>query len=106
HAMATAQGRTGTLTLGLCSGMISSPVREGLASFITTSPGIRLKVIERPPLDLHRHLDERAIDMAITMRVPDLPVSNQVAREDLWEDPWLIALPADHALAHQAELPW
>lgn len=105
RAAAAAQSRAGNLTLGILPGLIAGPVRAGIAEFAATSPQVRLRLVEALPGELHRQLNERAVDMMIVALMPRLE-SKTLVQERLWEERLILALPADHALARQASLGW
>lgn len=105
RAAAAAQSRAGNLTLGILPGLIAGPVRAGIAEFAATSPQVRLRLVEALPGELHRQLNERAIDMMIVTLMPRLE-SKTLVQEHVWEERLIIALPAGHALARKVALSW
>lgn len=105
RAAAAAQSRAGNLTLGILPGLVAGPLRAGIAGFIAASPQVRLRLVEALPGELHRKLNERAIDMMVVALVPKLE-SKILVQEHLWDEQLIIALPADHVLAQQTALTW
>ncbi len=105
RAAAAAQSRAGNLALGFMPGLIAGPLRAGIADFTAASPQVRLRLVEALPGELHRQLNERAIDMMIVALMPTLE-SKALVQEHLWDEQLVVALPADHALARQQALSW
>lgn len=104
-AAATAQSRSGNLTLGLSPGLVVGPLRSGVADFIAASPRVHLRLVEAGPYELRRQLIERAVDIMIVAPAPRLG-STALVQERLWEERLVIALPANHAVAKQAAVSW
>ena len=105
QAVATAQSRAGNLTLGFSSGLVTGPLRAGIADFMASSPQVRLRLVEAGPQDLRRQLTERAIDLMIVAPTPRLE-SKTLVQERLWDERLVAALPADHALAKKVSVSW
>ncbi len=105
RAVATAQSRSGNLTLGFSPGLLLGPLRAGIADFITTSPEVHLRLVEAGPQELRRQLNDRAIDLMIVAPTPKLE-SKALIQERMWDERLVVALPADHALCRQAAVRW
>ena len=105
QAAATAQSRAGNLTLGFSPGLVKGPLRAAIADFITASPLVRLRLVERGPQDLRRQLNEHAIDLMIVAPTPRLE-SKALVQERLWDERLVTALPANHPLAKEASVSW
>lgn len=105
RAAAAAQSRAGNLTLGFMPGLIAGPLRAGIADFTAASPQVRLRLVEALPGELHRQLNERAIDMMIVALIPTLE-SKTLVQEHLWDEQLIVTLPTDHALGRKAALTW
>lgn len=105
RAAAAAQSRAGKLTLGIFPGLVTGPLRAGIADFIAASPQVRLRLVEALPGALHRQLTEQAIDLMVVALMPELK-SKMLVQERLWDERLTIALPADHLLTQQASLSW
>ena len=105
RAAATAQSRAGNLTLGFMPGLLTGPLRAGIANFKAKSSQVRLRLVEALPGELHRQLNERAIDIMIVALMPKLE-SKTLVQEHQWDERLVMALPADHPLAQQAALSW
>lgn len=105
RAAAAAQSRIGTLTLGIFPGIISGPLRAGIASFVEASPHVGLRLVEALPTELHRQINEREIDLMIVTMMPKLE-SKALVQERLWEERLAVALPETHALARETTLNW
>ena len=104
-AVATAQSRAGDLKLGFFPGLVTGPLRAGLAGFAITSPQVQLRLVEALPGELHRQLNERAIDLMIVARMPQLD-SKALVQERLWDEQLVLALPSDHPSAQKTALDW
>ena len=101
RAVATAQSRAGHLTLGFFPSLASGHLRSGLAAFRAASPDVQLRMVEALPGELHRQLNERAIDLMIAALLPET-ASTPFAHEHLWDE----ALPDGHNLAARPALLW
>lgn len=105
QAAATAQSRAGNITVGFLPGLFLGPLRSGIADFIIESPQVRLRFVEASLGELHRQLNERAIDLMIVELVPHLETVTLV-QERLWTERLLVALPSKHVLASKCALDW
>ena len=105
RAISTAQSRSGMLTVGFYPGIASGPLHDGIAEFVFDSPDVELRFIEGLPRELHRQLNERAVDIIFVALLPDL-ASAFLIQESLWDEKLVVALRDDHPLASVAELRW
>ena len=106
RAVAAAQSRAGTLTLGIFPGLIAaSPLRASIADFARTSPQVALRLAEALPDELHRRLNERTIDLMVVTLLPKLE-SKTLTQERLWEEKLALALPFGHHFADRDDLTW
>ena len=105
EAVATAQSRSGNLTLGLAPGVLMGPLRAGIAAFIATSPKVRLRLVEAAPHHLRRQLNERLIDLMIVAPTPKLE-SKTLVQERLWKEQLVVALPMNSDFASKMVLSW
>lgn len=105
RAAATAQSRAGNLALGFFPGLAAGLLRAGIANFTAASPQVRLRLVEALPGELHRQLNERAIDLMIVALMPELE-SKTLVQERLWEERLILALPSSHAFARKPSLGW
>ena len=105
HAAAAAQGRAGRITLGFSSGLTAGPLRAGVVEFITINPEVELRMVEGHPSQLYRQLVERGVDLVIAAALPDLG-SKTVAREELWRERLVAAIPSRCSLSAKPTLGW
>ena len=105
RAAATAQSRVGNLTLGFFPGLIVGPLRAGIADFTAQSPQVRLRMVEALPGELHRQLNERAVDIMVVALMPKLD-SKMLVQERFWDERLFLALPAHHPYAQEKSLGW
>jgi len=105
RAIATAQSRTGSLTVGFYPGLASGPLHEALAAFVSERPDVGLRLVEALPQELHRQLNDRAIDIIFVTFLPDL-ASTTLIQEPLWDERMVVALRDDHPLAAKDSLSW
>ena len=105
HAAAAAQGRAGRITLGFSSGLTAGPLRAGIVEFITVNPEVELRMVEGHPSQLYRQLVERRVDLVIAAALPDLG-SKTVAREELWRERLVAAIPSRCSLSAKPTLGW
>ncbi|QBE92464.1 LysR family transcriptional regulator [Sphingomonas paucimobilis] len=105
RAIATAQSRSGTLTIGFNPGIASGPLRDGIAQFVAGRPDVHLRLVEALPRELHRRLNERAIDIMFVALLPDL-TSAMLVRERLWDEGLTVAIRENHPFASRATLNW
>ncbi|WP_082594900.1 LysR family transcriptional regulator [Sphingomonas sp. Root710] len=104
-AIATAQSRRGSLTVGFYTGLGTGPLCDGIAAFAAERPDVRLRLIEALPHELHRQLNERTIDVMFVALLPDLS-SATIVQERLWDERMLVALPDRHPMASENSLGW
>lgn len=97
------QGQVGRLALGAFATAISGLVSPALGRLRRERPGLALTVLETQPPECFTHLDSGALDLVVTVDYRDGPPRNdpRYHRQDLLEDPFLLALPAGHAMAGQ-----
>jgi LysR family hydrogen peroxide-inducible transcriptional activator len=105
RAIETAQSRTGELGIGFYLGITAGPLRDGLRAFCAENPGVQLRMIEGLPGDLHRQLNDRAIDVMIASFMPR-QTADAIDRLLLWEERLFVAVPAIHPLARRTSLGW
>ena len=106
RAVAAAQSRAGTLTLGLFPGLIAaSPLRVAITEFARRSPQVVLCLAEALPDELHRRLNARAIDLMVVTLLPKLQ-SRLLMQERLWDEKLVLALPSGHKFADRDDLTW
>ena len=105
RAISTAQSRSGTLTVGFYPGIASGPLYDGIAEFVRQSPDIHLRLVEGLPRELHRQLNERAIDIMFVALLPDLS-SASLTEEGLWDEGLVLALREDHPLTAKPAVRW
>jgi LysR family hydrogen peroxide-inducible transcriptional activator len=105
RAVETAQSMRGHLTVGFHPGLASGPLSAAIAEFRETRPDVDLRLLEVSPGDLHRHLNERAIDIMFVALLPALEGGPNV-QERLWDERLAIALRDDHPLAAKDSLSW
>lgn len=105
RAVAAAQSRAGSLTLGFFPSLSAGPLRAGVADFTAASPDVGLRMVEALPGELHRQLNERAIDLMIVALTPEL-MSNALEQDHLWDETLIVALRADHEAASKPSLSW
>lgn len=105
RAVAIAQSRSGTLTVGFYPGIVSGPLHKGIADFVARRPDVQIRLVEAPPRDLHRHLNERTVDIIFVALLPDI-ASPMLHQERLWDEGLVVAMGADHPLATKGTLNW
>ena len=105
RALATAQSMTGSLAIGFYPGLTSSPLSAGIAEFHQTCPDVQLRFVEASPGELHRQLNERALDITFTALLPEL-TGGAVVQERLWEELLVVGIRDDHPLAAKENLRW
>ena len=105
QAAATAQSRTGNLTLGFSPGLLLGPLRAGIADFIAAGPQVRLRLVEAGPQGLHQQLNERAVDLMIVAPTPGRE-RRTLVQERLWDERLVVALRSDHPFSEQAGVSW
>jgi len=105
RAIATAQSRSGALAIGFFPGIVSGPLHDGIAEFVTTRPDIHVRFVEALPLELHRQLNDRSIDIIFVALLPDL-ASATLIQERLWEEGLVLAIPDGHPIAASSTVGW
>ena len=98
-----ARVQLGTLSLGFYTSLAGGPLREALGAFRAAAPDVALELHEGSPPDLLTWLRDHDVDLVVTV----LEVSgSEFQTEALWQEPLLVALPADHPLAAESALSW
>lgn len=105
RAIATAHSRTGSLTVGFHPALAFGPLCNAIAEIRETAPDVQFHLVEGPPGDLYRRLNENSLDIMFMALNPDTEGSGNI-REQLWADRLVAALPDQHALAKRASLTW
>jgi len=105
RAISTAQSRLGTLAIGFYPGIASGPLHEGISDFVARQPDVQIRLVEAPPRDLHRYLNERTVDIIFVALLPD-SISPQLHQERLWDEGLVVTMRADHPLATKDSLNW
>ena len=100
------QGLVGHVALGAFSTAITGLVSPALGRLRRERPGLRLTVLETQPPECFTHLDTGSLDLVVTVDYRGGPPRNDPRhhRQDLLEDPFLLALPAGHPLAGREDL--
>jgi DNA-binding transcriptional LysR family regulator len=100
------QGLAGQVALGAFSTAIAGLVSPALGRLRRERPGLRLTVLETQPPECFTHLDTGALDLVVTVDYRGGPARKdpRYHRQDLLDDPFLLALPAGHPLAGREDL--
>jgi DNA-binding transcriptional LysR family regulator len=86
----------GRLSIGATPSLITRVLAPALVEFHTSHPGIDLMVVEAGSRQLVRQLASGEVDLALVV----LPITDpQVATTPLFDDPLVLAVAPDHALA-------
>lgn len=94
-AQAIATGTTGRLRLGVCEDATTQIFARVLAAFRRALPEVMLDLFERPSALQPAALIRGEIDAGLLL--PPVPLDG-VELNELWRDPWAVALPPDHPL--------
>lgn len=105
RAIETAQSKNGALTVGFHPGLGCGPLNAAIADFRDSRPDVDLRFVEASPSELHRQLNERAIDIMFVGLLPDLDGGPNV-QERLWNERLVVAIRDDHPLAERGALRW
>lgn len=105
RAFATAQSRAGSLTVGIHPALAFGPVIDSLVELRAERPGVQFQLVEGPPGDLYRRLNEQSLDIMFMALHPEVDGGVNV-QERLWADRLVVALPAHHPLVANAKLQW
>lgn len=105
RALATAQSKIGSLTVGFYSGLASGPLNAGIAEFCDTRTDVELRLVEGAPSDLYRQLNERVLDMIFVTLLPKLTSDTNI-QERLWDEPLIVAVHTDHPLCAKESVQW
>ena len=91
----------GYITVGGFSSAIAALIAPALASLARVGPGVRLSVRETEPPDCYTLLEEGGVDIAVTVDYHGNPLGTNPRFYHLLLlfDPFVAALPGDHALA-------
>jgi len=99
----SASGAVGEIRLGLAFPPAGEFLTSLLADWRERNPNVVLTVAEMNDRDLTAGLEERRLDVALTL---SHAVPPHAACEPLYRDRLLVALPASHPLAEQASIGW
>jgi|GEM_PF-448280 len=105
RAMATAQSRAGTLTVGFHPALAFGPLCDGIAEIRQARPDVQFQLIEGSSGDLYRRLNENTLDIMFMALQPEVGSGANI-QERLWIDPLVAALPDHHPLALRSSLKW
>lgn len=105
RAIATAQSRAGSLTVGFHPALAFGPLCDAIADIRETAPEVQFHLVEGPPGDLYRRLNENALDIMFMALNPDTEGTANI-REQIWADRLVAALPEQHSLAERSSLTW
>ncbi len=105
RAIAIAQSMAGSLTIGFTFGLSCGPLSAGIAEFRKSRPDVDLHFVEGSPIDLHRQLNERTIDIMFTALPPDT-AGGPNEQERVWDDRLIVAIRDDHPLVANDSLRW
>lgn len=96
----SSQGASGTLTVGLCGPVTAMFLPELLRTFRSQCPEVMVKLRERVPAEQVEALLKGELDVGFTRSVPDAaePI---LSCTTLFQEPFLVAVAKDHALATQ-----
>lgn len=98
---ALAEGAGGRVRLGAFISAAASIVPPALARLRTAHPGVQITLRELEQSETHARLFHGDIDMALTFDYEHAPAPVPVGlfQEHLMDDPIMVVVPADHALA-------
>jgi DNA-binding transcriptional LysR family regulator len=99
RAKKAADGEAGTLTIGYLTSMTNYTFSRILSEFQRHCPEVDLVMNDLTPLPIIDGVRERRIDVGF-MRFP-MP-DRELATEEIWKEPLVVALPKGHWLEHQA----
>ena len=96
----SSQGASGTLTVGLCGPVTAMFLPELVRTFRSQCPEVMVKLRERVPAEQVEALLKGELDVGFTRSVPDAaePI---LSCTTLFQEPFLVAVAKDHALATQ-----
>ncbi|WP_400164521.1 LysR family transcriptional regulator [Brevibacillus sp. TJ4] len=103
HAREAEEGLAGVIRIGLLSVSVRDFLPLVVRSFRSKYPNIRLHFSFHNSARINRMLQDDEIDIAFTLSHGLHNIHNLQCRA-LWNQPYSIILPQDHALADQAEL--
>jgi len=113
---AVARGETGRLLLGSFPTATASFFAETLATFRARFPAVGLDVIDNEPYEIVRRLEHRELDCALLFEIDHWPITSNyegqtvssgegVTYEPLFDDPFVLAMPANHRLSSYDRVP-
>lgn len=105
RAFATAQSRAGSLTVGIHPALAFGPVIDSLVEIRAERPDVQFQLVEGPPGDLYRRLNEQSLDIMFMALHPEVDGGANI-QERLWADRLVVALPAHHPLVANVKLQW
>ncbi|MGH6616013.1 LysR family transcriptional regulator [Sphingomonas sp.] len=105
RAVEIARSIRGSLTVGFHQGLSCGPLIAGIVEFYQTCPDVEIRFVEAAPAELHRQLNERTVDIMFAGLLPDLK-SGPNAREHLWDERLIVAMPDTHPLSVKETLRW
>ncbi|NOW44924.1 LysR family hydrogen peroxide-inducible transcriptional activator [Novosphingobium sp. SG751A] len=105
RALATAQSRAGSLAIGIHPALAFGPLGDALIEIRDECPDVQFQLVEGPPGDLYRRLNEQTLDIMFMALHPDVAGGANV-QERLWADPLVAAVPDHHPLTAKVRLRW
>lgn len=100
-AQSIAAGVTGRLRLAVCEDATTPIFARVLGAFRHAFPDVAIDLFEMPSALQPAALLRGEIDVGVLL--PPVPMDG-IALEELWRDPWAVALPSDHPLAAYGEI--
>ncbi|WP_027480904.1 LysR family transcriptional regulator [Deinococcus pimensis] len=101
RARRAARGEVGRLAVGFVSGLAFGGLPEVVRTFRERFPHVAVELLELTAAEQEQALRERRIDVGFVL----LPVRDpSLAREAMWREPLIVALPAGHPLAARERL--
>ncbi|MGA0544999.1 LysR substrate-binding domain-containing protein [Brevundimonas sp. VNH65] len=97
------RGHDGQLRIGLMGTLAQGPLPELLASFRASYPGIRIRVEEAALDDNVAGISRGQLDIAFVIGEPQIEGCNAVR---IWDEPLLVAAPAEHPIGKNAAVRW
>lgn len=103
ESLATARQRRSLIKLAVIPTVLSSLVPRAVQALERDFPGLRLQVLDYAANEVSELVASGEADLGLTS-LPALEANTQF--ELLFEDPMVVAMPADHALARSPSLTW
>lgn len=101
RARRAARGEVGRLAVGFVSGLAFGGLPEVVRTFRARCPHVAVELLELTAAEQEQALRERRIDVGFVL----LPVRDPaLAREAMWREPLIVALPSGHPLAARERL--